>query len=117
MERNSNMTTKEHHPIKTLATAALLKAFADKISARLQRGISLDQLEARAKADNNTAAISAIERLKAAKQNISQRLQDLRTTHQSNVSRAQAGIDADVARLTAEIDELGAKLKLQASQK
>jgi len=55
--------------------------------------------------------------LKAAKQNISQRLQDLKATHQSNVSRAQADIDADVARLTAEIDELGAQLKLQASQK
>jgi len=111
------MTTKKHHPIKALATAAVLKVFADKISARIRQGISLDQLEAKAKATNNTAAVSAVERLKIAKQNISQKLQDLNTTHMSNVSRAQADIDEDVARLSAEIAELGAKLSIQPSQK
>jgi hypothetical protein len=104
------MTTKKHHPIKALATAAVLKVFADKISARIQEGVSLDQLEAKAKAKNNAAAVSAIERLKIAKQNISQKLQDLNTTHMSNVSRAQADIDEDVARLNAEIAELSTKL-------
>jgi len=104
------MTTKKHHPIKALATAAVLKVFADKISARIQKGISLDQLEAKAKAKNNAAAVSAIERLKIAKQNISQKLQDLNTTHVSNVSRAQADIDEDVAKLNAEIAELSTKL-------
>ena len=104
------MTTKKHHPIKAMATAAVLKVFADKISARIQKGISLDQLEAKAKAKNNAAAVSAIERLKIAKQNISQKLQDLNTTHVSNVSRAQADIDEDVAKLNAEIAELSTKL-------
>ena len=104
--------------IKVVAAAATLKAFADKVSAQIQKGkVTLEQLEAKARQGNDSAEVSAIERLKAAKQNISQRLQDLKTTHQSNVSRAQADIDADVARLTAEIDELGAQLKLQASQK
>src|SRR5262245_7703514 len=96
-------TAKKHHPIKALATAVALKVFADKISAQIQEGkISLDKLEAKAKAAKATAAIAAIEQLKKTKQNISQKLEDLKTTHKSNVSRAQADINEDVAILMAE---------------
>jgi len=42
--------------IKVVAAAAALKAFADKVSAQIQKGkVTLEQLEAKARKDNDTA--------------------------------------------------------------
>jgi hypothetical protein len=51
----------------------------------------------------------AINSVNTAQQHIDRKLQDLKTTHASNMSRAKADIDADVATFKAAIDELSAK--------
>jgi multidrug resistance efflux pump len=82
------------------------KAYEDKVAAHvLEAKAKLEQFEAkikRAQGDLNT-----INALKAAKQNIDRKLQDLRKVSEANVSRAKADIDADVAALKAALHEFG----------
>jgi hypothetical protein len=96
------------------AAGVLLKAYEDKVSAQIQEvKAKLDQLEAKAKEKRAQAEIDAINKLKNLKQNIGQKVQDLKNTHDSNVTRAKADIDAQIATFKAVITELGDKLKAQ----
>jgi undecaprenyl pyrophosphate synthase len=103
---------------KTAAAAAAIKAYADKVGAQIQEGKArLEQLEAKAQVKKAQAEIAAIAGLMTARKSLQQKVQDLTTTHQSNVPRAKAEIDADVASFKSAIDELGAKLKAQFAAK
>jgi hypothetical protein len=85
----------------THSTHTTLEALEDK----------LKDLETKAKAKGTQTEIAAVSGLKTAKDNISRKLQELKTTHASNVARAKADIDTEVAVFKASIDELSAKLK------
>jgi hypothetical protein len=63
------------------------------------------------------AEIATINGLKAARQHIDRKLQDLKTTNAANVSRAKADIDADVATFKAAVHDLGAKFKMPSARK
>ena len=95
-----------------VAATATLKAYESKVSAQIQEAkAKLELLEAKAKETKAQADIVAINTLKTAKENINRRIQDLKTTHDSNVPRAKADIDSDVVSFRTAIDELGARLK------
>jgi hypothetical protein len=51
------------------------------------------------------------------KQNIDRKLQDMKTTNATLVSRAKADIDADVATFKASIDELATRVKTHSGKK
>jgi uncharacterized protein YukE len=98
--------------IRNIVTSAALEAFEDQIAAQIQEGKArLEQLEAKAKGKGAEAETAAINTLKAAKQNISRKVQELKRTHESDMATAKADIEADVADLKSAIDALGAKLK------
>ena len=102
----------------TPARSAVIKAYQDKIGAQIQEAkAKLELLDATARQKKAQAEIAAIASLKTTKQNIETRLKDLKTTHESNVSRAKAEIDADVAKFKSSLDELGAKLKARTPAK
>jgi len=101
-----------------VAPNATLKAYQNKITAQLQEAkATLELVEAKAKAKSAQAEIAAINGLKTAKQNIDRKLQDLKATHDTYVSGAKAGIDADVATFKASINELAGRLKSQPAKK
>jgi phage shock protein A len=110
------MTTTHSGIAKTAAAAAAIKAYADKVGAQIQEGkAKLEQLEAKAKVAKAQAEIAAIAGLVSARKHIQQKVQDLTKAHETNVPRAKAEIDADIASFRAKIDELGAKLKGQSA--
>jgi hypothetical protein len=64
-----------------------------------------------AKEKRTQAETTAINQLKAAKDNVDRKPPDLKTAHEGHVARAKSDIDAEVAKFKASIDELGAKYK------
>ena len=100
------------------APGSTLKAYEDSINAQIQ-GVKakLDEFNAKARDKAAQGEAAAVDRLKTAKANIDRKLQDLKTTHASNVARAKADIDADVATFKASVDELAGKLKTQTAKK
>ena len=110
----TTMTNRKSSP----TASATLKAYQDKVRAQIQDGkAKLEQLQAKAKDMRGQAELSAITRLKAAKEDIDRKVQDLKTTHDADVARAKAGIDADVVAFKARIEEVGAKLKNRSARK
>jgi hypothetical protein len=102
----------------TSAQNTTLKAYEDKIRTQLQEAkAQLDLLDARARESKARTEITALSYLKKTKDNIDQKLQDLKATHDVHVSRAKADIDAHVASLKASIDEIAAKVKGQLTTK
>ena len=98
----------------TPAQSAVIKAYQDKISAQVQEAKArLELVEAAARQKKASSELAAINSLMAAWQGIETRIKDLKTTHETNVSRAKAEIDADVAKFKASIEELAAKLKIR----
>jgi len=102
----------------TPKTSATLKAFEDKVTAQVQEGKTrLEQLEAKAREKGAQSELDAVKSLKATRENIHRKVQDLKTTHDDHVARAQTAIDADVAAFKTRIDELSAKLKPESVKK
>ena len=96
------------------AQSAVIKAYQDKINAKVQEAKArLELVEAAARQKKAGAEIAAISGLMAGWRNIETRIRDLKATHESNVSRAKAEIDADFAKFKASVDELAAKLKIR----
>src|SRR5262249_45958494 len=92
------------------STNETIAAFQDKVKTDIQGAkAKLDEFETKAKAAGKHAA--EIAGLTTAKDNISRKLQDLKTTHASNVARAKADIDAEVTSFKASLSALGEKLK------
>ena len=101
----------------TAGTTSTLKGYEDMVAAKMAEAKArLEQVEAKAKEKGAQAEIAAVSSLKTAKQNIDRRLQDLKGTHASNVARARADIDADVATFKASVDQLAGKFKTQSKK-
>jgi F0F1-type ATP synthase membrane subunit b/b' len=97
---------------------ATIKAYEDKISAQLQDAkVKLAQFEAKAKEMKSQAEVAAVDSLKTAKANIDCKLQDLKKTHATHLTRAKAEIDADVATFKSGIDAFSAKIKTSSPKK
>lgn len=96
-----------------MATAASnLKAFEDKIKSQVEEAkAKLDQFEATAKQKGTDAETAAIARLRAAKQDVDRKLQNLKSTGDAHVARAQSEIEADAAKFKASVEEFGARVK------
>jgi multidrug resistance efflux pump len=102
----------------TTTTPATLKTFEDKVTAQVQEGkAKLEQLEAKAKEKGAQSELDAINRLNATRENIRRKVQELKTTHEDHMARAQTAIDADVTAFKAKIVELSAKLKPEPAKK
>jgi hypothetical protein len=98
MKGRTDMTTMTARNSSATARTTL-RAYQEKVRAQIQDGkAKLEQLEAKAKDKRAQAEISAITRLKTAREDIKRKVQDLKTTHDARVARAKAGIDADVWR-------------------
>jgi len=91
-------------------TSSTLKAYEDKINKQISDAkAKLDQLDAKAATQGEQAVSQAIAQLKTTRQNLEQKLRDLSTTQESNIDRAKANIDAEVAKLRTSIDKLTAE--------
>jgi len=91
-------------------TSSMLKAYEDKINKQMSDAkAKLDQLDARAATQGAQAVSGAIAQLKTTRQNLEQKLRELRTTQESNIDRAKASIDAEVSKLQTSIDKLTAE--------
>ena len=74
--------------------AETLKTYEDKIKAQIDHAkAKLQQFETTAKEKRAQAETAAINHLKAVKENIDRKLQDLKTTHESHVAKAKSDID------------------------
>jgi len=90
------------------APGATLDDYEAKVKAQLEEAKArLDQFGTKASEKGAQAKSAASASLNTAKQNIDRKLQDLKTTHASNVARAKADIDEDVAAIKSSIDEFG----------
>ena len=86
-----------------------LKVYADKVSAQIQEAkAKLDQFEAKAKEKRAQAHVTAANNLKTMRDHISKKVEDLKTTHASNVSRAKSDIDEALATFKSKVKEIGA---------
>jgi hypothetical protein len=100
------------------ASNPTLKDYEDDIAAQIREAkAKIEQLEAKARDKGTQGTTAAINSLKTAKQNIDTKLQDLKTTHDSNLARAKTDIETDVARFKASIGELTEKLKTESAKK
>jgi uncharacterized protein involved in exopolysaccharide biosynthesis len=91
-------------------TSATLKAYEDKMNAQIRDAkAKLEQFEAKAATQGAQAETKAIEQLKTTRQNLEQKMRDLKTTQGANLERAQGDISAEVAKLHTSIDKLTAQ--------
>jgi hypothetical protein len=94
------------------------KGYVEKIALQIAEAkATLALLEAKANEKGAQAELAAINRLKAARQNLDQKLQGLTTTHQSLLGRARADIDEGLSTFKASIDQLTAKVKTRSAKK
>jgi uncharacterized protein involved in exopolysaccharide biosynthesis len=91
-------------------TSATLKVYEDKINAQIgDAKAKLEQLEAKAAGQRTQAENKTIEQLKTTRQNLEQKMRELKTTQGANLERAQGDISAEVAKLHTSIDKLTAE--------
>ena len=102
----------------TQSASAALKAYEEKVNTQIQESkTKLEQLEAKAKQKSAQAELNAINSLKGTRENIQRKVQDLRTTNENQMARAQTAIDADVTAFKARVEELSAKLQTGSARK
>jgi hypothetical protein len=100
------------------AQDAVIKAYQDMIDAQIQEAkAKLELVEATARQKKAQAEIAVITSLMTARQNLEARTRNLKTLHESNLSRAKAEIAGDVAKFRTSIDELAARLKAGPAKK
>jgi uncharacterized protein involved in exopolysaccharide biosynthesis len=91
-------------------TSATMKAYEDKINAQIRDAkAKLEQLEARAATERTQSESKAIEQLKTTRQNLEQKVRDLKTTNEANLERTKGDISAEVAKMHTSIDKLTAE--------
>ena len=94
------------------------KAFEEKVSAQLQEAKSqIEGIEARAKGTMAQAEIDALNGLKAKRQEIDKKRQDLKTSGETKAAQLKADIEADMAKFKTSLDQLGTKVKSQVATK
>jgi hypothetical protein len=92
------------------ATGSRLQAYEDKIVALIQAANTrIDEFEAIAKPRRAQAEMTAINGLKAARQNIERMLDGLKTTRDAQVARARAEIDAAIVTFQASLEDFRRK--------
>jgi F0F1-type ATP synthase membrane subunit b/b' len=88
-------------------TSATLKAYEDKVNAKiLDAKARLELVEAKAAGQRTQAENKTIEQLNTTRQNLEQKVRELKTTQGANLERAQSDISAEVAKLHTSIDKL-----------
>jgi len=93
-------------------SGSTLKDFEARIRAQVDEAkAKLAQLETKAKETRSQNETAAVNKLNTATQDIDRKLQDLKSTHETHVAHAKSEIEADVAKLKASIDDLGARFK------
>jgi hypothetical protein len=100
------------------ATASTLQAYEDKIAAQIHAANTrIDEFEAGAKPKRAQAEVTAINGLKAARQNIEQMLVDLKTTRDEKVVRAKADIDGAIVALQTSLEDVRRKFTTPSAKK
>jgi hypothetical protein len=94
-------------------TIAEVKAHGEKLSAQLNEAKALlDEFEAHAKKNKAQAEIDAINELKAKKQELDKKLQDLKSAGEEKVGAdVKARIEADIAKFKASLESFRTKHK------
>ena len=87
-------------------TAPTLQAYEDKIAAQIRAAnVRIDEFEAKAKPKRAEAEVAAINGLKTARQNIERMLVELKSTRDTQVTRAKADIDAAIGVFQASLED------------
>ena len=99
-------------------TASTLRAYEDMIAAQIHAANTrIDEFEASAKPRRAQAEITAINRLRAARQDIEGMVIDLKTARDAQVARAQADIDAAVVAFQASLEDFRRKFRTPSEKK
>jgi hypothetical protein len=92
------------------ATGSRLQAYEDKIAELIRTANArIDDFEAKAKPRRAQAELTAINGLKAARQNIERMVDNLKTIRDAQVARAKADIDAAVVAFQASLEDFRRK--------
>jgi hypothetical protein len=88
------------------ATGSTLQAYEEKIAAQIHAAnVRIDEFETKAKPRRAQAEIAAINGLKAARLNIERMLVDLKSTRDTQNTRAKADIDAAIGAFQASLED------------
>jgi hypothetical protein len=88
------------------ATGSTLQAYEEKIAAQIHAAnVRIDEFETKAKPRRAQAEIAAINGLKAARLNIERMLVDLKSTRDTQITRAKADIDAAIGAFQASLED------------
>ena len=99
-------------------TGSALQAYEEKIAAQIHAAnVRIDEFEANAKPRRAQAEVAAIDGLKAARQNIDRMLLDLKSTRDTQVTRAKAGIDAAIGAFQASLEDFRRKFTTPSEKK
>jgi len=94
----------------------LTEAQKEKIKAKLQEAKTrLDEMDATARKEKAQAVTDAITALRAKRDEIQTRIQELRGGNDARASQIKAEIDAKLVKFEEEMSKLGAKLKSQST--
>jgi hypothetical protein len=100
------------------ATGSTLQAYEEKIAAQIHAAnVRIDEFETKAKPRRAQAEIAAINGLKAARQNIERMLVDLKSTRDTQVTRAKADIDAAIGAFQASLEDFRRKFTTPSEKK
>lgn len=103
---------------KTEAAQPTLADYEKRVVAQIEEAEArIAKFEEKAKESRLKAEISAIDRLKVARENLEKKLQGLSTTSQANVVRAKADIDAAAATLKQSLDQFARTLAALSEKK
>ena len=95
-----------------------LQAYEDKIAAEIRAANTrIDEFETRAKPRRAQAEVTAINGLKAARQNVERMLVDLKTTGDAQVVRAKADIDKAIVAFQASLEDVRRKFTTPSEKK
>ncbi len=88
------------------------KAYEEKINTQLQQvKAQLEEFEARAKAKGAQTEIDTINHLKARKEEIEKKRQELKTSGEAKAEQVKSEIDSELAKLKTSLEQLGTRLK------
>ena len=99
-------------------TGSTLQAYEEKIAAQIHAANTrIDEFEARAKPKRAQAEVTAINGLKATRQNIERMLVDLKTTRDAQVARAKTDIDAAIVAFQSSLEDFRRKFTTPSEKK
>ena len=99
-------------------TASTLQAYEDKIAAQIHAAnVRIDEFEAKAKPKRAEAEVAAINGLKTARQNIERMLVDLKSTRDTQITRAKVDIDAAIVKFQASLEDFRRKFTTPSEKK